>query len=313
MNRCQSSGSVAVHLLAGTSAHLLELPAAAGLAGVVHAVGEPHGERGAAEGHAQVDHRLVVLHRELAHAGVGARHGAELVGDGAVARGRGVVLERVRVRGVEPDAERLGVGLQARRGRRVVHGTWRLIVRLAPVSALRRGDVVDLLLGGAGLALAGNRPKRVPPVPTAHEGAPMEQRATSAITASASILARAQLGPHVVEVGLVTGDEVRLDVVDRLGGDAHRHDRSSGWKRDRVWRPAVSLTSVVERDRAVDGEGAVTDLDVQEARRVGTAPAAQSRSPSVGSTRATPKPGSAGVTPSTRCTRSRGASTTTRG
>ena len=42
---------------------------------------------------------------------------------------------------------------------------------------VERGDVVELLLDRARLAAAGKRPKRVPPVPSAHEGAATLKRA----------------------------------------------------------------------------------------------------------------------------------------
>ena len=132
-----------------------ELPAEVGLARVVRAVGEPDRERGRTELQSELDDRLVVLERALAHVGIGVGERSELVRDRAVAgRGR-VVLERVRVHGVEADAG--GVGVRPERGRipRVVPGDVQADGAVRAGERVERGDVVDLLLGGAWLAADG--------------------------------------------------------------------------------------------------------------------------------------------------------------
>ena len=103
---------------------------------------------------------------------------AELVGDRAVARGRRVVLERVRVHRVEPEPERrrrTGAGPAASSGSS--HGTCRLTVRFAPVRALSAATSSSFSSIVRGSPPPGKRPKRVPPVPSAHDGAATLKRA----------------------------------------------------------------------------------------------------------------------------------------
>ncbi len=136
-------------------------PRKIGLAGVVGPVGEPHGQRrDPSRCPRSMTARLCSI-ASLPTPRIGVAEGAELVGDRPVAGGRRVVLERVGVHGVEPEAERRRCARAGRRGRAgSSHGTCRLIVRLAPVDGGEGGDVVDLLHGRPGLAAAGEPAER---------------------------------------------------------------------------------------------------------------------------------------------------------
>jgi hypothetical protein len=93
--------------------HPVELPPQARLAGVVGAVTEPDAERARTELDAELDDVEVVLDGRCADARIGRRHRPELVGQRPAARGRRVVLERVRVHCVEPEPDERRVPAQA--------------------------------------------------------------------------------------------------------------------------------------------------------------------------------------------------------
>ena len=147
-------------------------------------------------------------------------------------------------------------------------------MRLAPVSAWRAATSSTFSSVVRGSPPRGKRPNRVPPVPTAQEGAPIEQPG-HLVDHGLGVDPRAgQPGPGVVEVGLVAGDEAGLGVDDRVGGDPHRHGSPSG-QSGRACRPGrVALPSVVEGDGAVDRELPSRTSTWSRPAGVGTAPAA---------------------------------------
>src|SRR5438046_149096 len=100
---CGSGGWGAAHAPVATLAQL-HLPR------VIRAVGEPNGDRVGAERLPHFDDVPVVLHRLTPHRSIGVATGAELVAQ-RLAR---LVLERVRVDGVESEAELGGEGAQRR-------------------------------------------------------------------------------------------------------------------------------------------------------------------------------------------------------
>ncbi len=133
----------------------LELGAVVGLAGMVDPVGQPHRDRLRAQLDAEVDHVSVVVDGDLADRRVGVGQAAELVRQGAAGGGGRVVLEGVRVHGVEADRPLRGVLTQGGGIGRVVPGHVERDRPVAPGERIEGGHVVDLLLGGARLAAAG--------------------------------------------------------------------------------------------------------------------------------------------------------------
>ena len=136
----------------------LELAPEAGLARVVHAVGQPHRHGPRTQLDAEVDHVVVVLDGRAPGAVVDVRQAAELVGHAPVVGGRWIVLEGVGVHGVEADAQLLGVVAQgggAGAQPRVVPGHVEADRAVRAGERVEGGDVVDLLVGVAGLTPAG--------------------------------------------------------------------------------------------------------------------------------------------------------------
>ena len=205
--------------------HPLELAPEAGLARVVHAVAQPHGQRPRPQLEAEVDHVVVVLDRRPAGALVDVGQAAELVGHRAVAGGRRVVLERVGVHGVEGDAPLLGVAPQRGGPRPEPRVVPRHVEADRPVGAgegVEGGDVVDLLDRVARLAPAreaaeagaagAHRPRRrrrAEPGHLGHHGLAVDPRP----------------GHHVQgvgQVGLVPGQADLVVLVDAAAVDRHR-------------------------------------------------------------------------------------------
>ena len=136
--------------------------------------------------------------------------------------GRRVVLERVRVHRVEADADgrRRGRGVQPdRRGRPTARAGSRCgSRRSARCSAAMSSSFSSVVRGSPPI---GKRPKRVPPVPTAHDGAATENRATSSITASTSTPLRSARRSRVVSRSRSCADTSAASIVDDLlRGDA---------------------------------------------------------------------------------------------
>ena len=76
----------------------------------------------------------------------------------------------------------------------------------APVSAFSAAMSSSFSSVVRGSPPRGKRPKRVPPVPSAHDGAATENRWTSPITASTSTPALGEPRAECVEVALVAGE-----------------------------------------------------------------------------------------------------------
>ena len=153
MNIFQPSGN-ASWISPKAVGHPFELAPEVGLPGVVDPVGEPHGERRRAELLAELDAIDVVLDGSLAHVGRRVGERAEFVADLAVCRGRRVVLERVRVHRIEPDAEVVGVLAQRRRVVGIVPRDVQADRSVGAGDGVQGGDVVELLDGVPRLAAA---------------------------------------------------------------------------------------------------------------------------------------------------------------
>jgi len=125
------------------------------LAGMVRAVGKPHGQRRRPEGDAEIDDVAVVVDRRAADRGVGVTETAELVRHLAVARRRRVVLEGVGVHGVEADAALERVRTQPTRVGGIIPGYVQADRARGARQGVERGDVVDLLLRRARLTAEG--------------------------------------------------------------------------------------------------------------------------------------------------------------
>ena len=197
----------------------------------------------------EIDHGEVVLERALADVGVGVAERAELVRHARSGGGR-IVLERVRVHRVEADAELVGV--RAQRGR-VVRVVPRHVEADRVVGAgerVERGDVVELLLGGARLTATREpteaRPARAQcPRRSRHREAPHlgDHRLDVDPPVAEAVAERGQ-------VAFVARHQVGLEVADPVGGDADGHRGSDQRRKAAVTPPSTGTRRPVVRDSA---------------------------------------------------------------
>ena len=190
---------------------------------MVDPVGEPHRQRRRAELLTELDAVDVVLDGSLANVRRRVGERAELVADLAVGRGRRVVLERVRVHRVEPDAELVGVLAQRRRVVGVVPRHVQADRSVGPGHGVEGGDVVELLDGVAWLTAAGETAE--PRAAGAHgprRGGDAEALHLGDDRFDVDLPARQMLGAGL-EVGAMPRQLRGLDVGNGLRRDAHAH------------------------------------------------------------------------------------------